>query len=55
MDKTLKNEMELIDLRKELKQLAEEFYVVYKGFVDAGFNEEQALVLTVNWMKEVEE
>ena len=54
MDKTLKNEMELIDLRMELRQLAEDFYVVYKGFVDAGFNEEQALALTVNLMREEE-
>jgi len=48
MDKILKNEMELIELRMELRQLAKEFYVVYKAFVDAGFNEEQALVLAIN-------
>lgn len=52
MDKTLKNEMRVIDLRKELRQLAEDFYVVYKEFVNAGFNEEQALALTVNFMRE---
>ena len=54
MDKTLKNERELIDLRKELKQLAKEFYVVYKAFVDAGFNKDQALALTVIFMREEE-
>ena len=54
MNKTLKNETGLIELRKELKQLAEDFYVVYKEFVDAGFNEEQALALTVIFMKEEE-
>lgn len=53
MDKTLKNEMGLIELlRMEVRQLAKEFYIVYKEFVDAGFNEEQALALTVNLMKE---
>ena len=55
MDETLKNETRLIELRKELRQLAEDFYVVYKEFVDAGFNEEQALALTVIFMKEEEE
>jgi len=54
MDKTLKDEMGLIDLRKELRQLAKAFYVVYKEFVDAGFNKEQALALTVNLMREEE-
>ena len=52
MDETLKNKTRLIELRKELRQLAEDFYVVYKEFVDAGFNEEQALALTVIFMKE---
>jgi hypothetical protein len=55
MDKTLKNEMELIDLRKKLKQLVEEFYVVYKEFLDVGFNEKQALALTIKMWEEVEE
>ena len=54
MNKTLKNETGLIELRKELRQLAEDFYVVYREFVDAGFNEEQALALTVIFMKEEE-
>ena len=54
MNKTLKNETGLIELRKELKQLAEDFYVVYKEFVNAGFNEEQALALTVVFMREEE-
>ena len=52
MNETLKNETGLIDLRKELRQLAKDFYVVYREFVDAGFNEEQALVLTVSLMRE---
>jgi len=54
MGKTLKNETELIDLRKELRRLAEEFYVVYKEFVNAGFNKDQALALTVIFMREEE-
>jgi len=55
MDKLLKNEMRLIELHMELRQLAEEFYVVYKAFVDAGFNEKQAFALTVYLMREEEE
>ena len=54
MDKLLKNEMRLIELHMELRQLAEEFYVVYKVFVDAGFNEKQAFALTVYLMREEE-
>ena len=41
MDKLLKNEMRLIELHMELRQLAEEFYVVYKAFVDAAFTEQE--------------
>ncbi len=36
------------ELRLEARKTARMMWVVYQEFVDAGFNEEQALVLTVN-------
>jgi hypothetical protein len=42
------------ELRMEARGVAREMWVVYQEFVDAGFNEEQALALTVNLMVEEE-
>lgn len=50
MDKTLKNEMGLIELRMEVRQLAEESYVVYEEFVRVGFGPNQALTITLMLM-----
>lgn len=42
----------LWELRLEARKRAKEMWVVYQEFVDAGFNEEQALVLTINLTRE---
>jgi hypothetical protein len=42
----------LWELRLEARKMAREMWVVYQEFVDAGFNEEQALALTVNLTEE---
>lgn len=44
----------LWELRLEARKVAREMWVVYQEFVDAGFNEEQALALTVNLTVEEE-
>ena len=44
----------LWELRLEARKTAREMWVVYQEFVDAGFNEEQALALTVNLTGEEE-
>jgi len=44
----------LWELRLEARKTAREMWVVYQEFVDAGFNEEQALALTVNLTVEEE-
>ena len=38
----------LWELRLEARKMARKMWVVYQEFVDAGFNEEQALVLAIN-------
>lgn len=39
-------------LRLEARKIAREMWVVYQEFVDAGFNEQQALVLALSLMGE---